>query len=104
MLRPPPRSTRSDTLLPYTTRFRSQFHITPEVIAGEADVLPANGRRMAEQCIVDIAALPSKIICRSPQIDGVPQDDRRRYEIEARGRVPLIFNCATPELPKPIKE
>src|SRR3546814_585616 len=59
---------------------------------------------MAEQCIVDIAALPSKIICRSPQIDGVPQDDRRRYEIEARGPVPLIFKCAIPYLTKPIEE
>src|SRR3546814_11488155 len=59
---------------------------------------------MAEQCIVDIAALPSKIICRSPQIDGVPQDDRRRYEIEARGPVPLIFKCAIPYLTKPLEE
>src|SRR3546814_1424257 len=28
MIRPPPRSTRTDTLFPYTTLFRSELHLT----------------------------------------------------------------------------
>src|SRR3546814_18533038 len=32
MIRRPPRSTRTDTLFPYTTRFRSKLNITPEFI------------------------------------------------------------------------
>src|SRR3546814_17701425 len=34
MIRRPPRSTRTDTLLPYTTLFRSPFAETKELIAG----------------------------------------------------------------------
>jgi hypothetical protein len=37
---------------------------------------------MAEQSIVNVATLPPEMIGRSTQIDGVPKDDRRRYEVE----------------------
>src|SRR3546814_2035569 len=33
MIRRPPRSTRTDTLFPYTTRFRSRYSIPPEKVA-----------------------------------------------------------------------
>src|SRR3546814_19210952 len=36
MIRRPPRSTRTDTLFPYTTLFRSTDAICPEVIADKA--------------------------------------------------------------------
>src|SRR3546814_19267839 len=36
MIRRPPRSTRTDTLFPYTTRFRSAESITPYENAGSA--------------------------------------------------------------------
>src|SRR3546814_17701256 len=45
MIRPPPRSTRTDTLFPYTTRFRSQSrrgHPPPAAVGG---VLEDGGRR-----------------------------------------------------------
>src|SRR3546814_9713044 len=34
MIRRPPRSTRTDTLFPYTTLFRSQAHLPAAVLAG----------------------------------------------------------------------
>src|SRR3546814_10975053 len=50
MIRPPPRSTRTDTLLPYTTRFRA---------IGRAAVGPECGRRAARAGAVepDVAAI-----------------------------------------------
>src|SRR3546814_2634800 len=41
MIRRPPRSTRTDTLFPYTTLFRSLEHAV-EIPAGGADVLAAD--------------------------------------------------------------
>src|SRR3546814_16353681 len=37
MIRRPPRSTRTDTLFPYTTLFRSQFGVSPQLAAHYAD-------------------------------------------------------------------
>src|SRR3546814_7046626 len=44
MLRPPPRSTRTDTLFPYTTLFRS--HLGPAGIPALASVQPGGAERM----------------------------------------------------------
>src|SRR3546814_611358 len=47
MIRRPPRSTRTDTLFPYTTLFRSPLfvrHLTPKEIA-EADAVPLGDLR-----------------------------------------------------------
>src|SRR3546814_20429339 len=38
MIRRPPRSTRTDTLFPYTTRFRSIFHVAATLPEGEAAI------------------------------------------------------------------
>src|SRR3546814_2166234 len=40
MIRRPPRTTRTDTLFPYTTLFRSHVHPAPE--ADQADTLPGH--------------------------------------------------------------
>src|SRR3546814_8654924 len=37
MIRRPPRSTRTDTLLPYTTRFRSALRCREQPVAAEGD-------------------------------------------------------------------
>src|SRR3546814_7688442 len=56
MIRRPPRSTRTDTLFPYTTLFRSDgeivFDMDPEVVAPTA-----GGTRMVEDVTVDELAL-----------------------------------------------
>lgn len=59
---------------------------------------------MAEEFIVDDAALLPKMIGRPPEIDGVPKDDCRRHEIEPRRPVPLIFKCPIPQFAKPVEE
>src|SRR3546814_17799668 len=46
MIRRPPRSTRTDTLLPYTTLFRSLFKTTPEPTSA------AQGRKSAGRLAV----------------------------------------------------
>src|SRR3546814_4217209 len=48
MIRRPPRSTRTDTLFPYTTLFRSHHHreLPPERALGEPVQLVAEARQM----------------------------------------------------------
>src|SRR3546814_19895844 len=48
MIRRPPRSTRTDTLFPYTTLFRSADREILEAALHEADHLVAPGRRQDE--------------------------------------------------------
>src|SRR3546814_1905994 len=52
MIRRPPRSTRTDTLFPYTTRFRSRLFLSPRAPIGYALVMensenPATGEGVA---------------------------------------------------------
>src|SRR3546814_9780888 len=42
MIRRPPRSTRTDTLFPYTTLFRSQFGIQAVIASSFAEIFHAN--------------------------------------------------------------
>src|SRR3546814_16826826 len=55
MIRRPPRSTRTDTLFPYTTLFRSEVYSLTMTLLGEDK---ANARRIAES---DIAILSSDL-------------------------------------------
>src|SRR3546814_4715511 len=43
MIRRPPRSTRTDTLFPYTTLFRSPSHLLPRGIPGKQEARPLQG-------------------------------------------------------------
>src|SRR3546814_6389185 len=55
MIRRPPRSTRTDTLFPYTTLFRSLRVIAADQIAGlDADAAGAATDRRADQRIAEI--------------------------------------------------
>src|SRR3546814_9346597 len=48
MIRRPPRSTRTDTLFPYTTLFRSDFEASPFIVNDQFnDWLPRNVKRIA---------------------------------------------------------
>src|SRR3546814_14157484 len=61
MIRRPPRSTRTDTLFPYTTLFRSHLAIVledqPVVRKGE-DVRPFDHKRLFEAIFVTVLRLP----------------------------------------------
>src|SRR3546814_9860310 len=50
MIRPPPRSTRTDTLFPYTTLFRSfriVFWLTPHFLSGNLEIFRVAKDRMS---------------------------------------------------------
>src|SRR3546814_16008081 len=71
MLRRPPRTTRTDTLVPYTTLFRSQGHWHLEALRGS---VPPNAQRMLLQPDVDIRGetshdLPTTIAARDVWVD-----------------------------------
>ena len=56
--------------------------IAPDVIAGEADVLPAERCDVTEQVLVDGPALPPKLAIGGLQISPIPEDDGRDQQIE----------------------
>src|SRR3546814_6133434 len=70
MIRPPPRSTRTDTLFPYTTLFRSQGRPT------------GGGRRHCQHLYAGCRAAYRKIIGRAGS--GRPGACRHRYDEKAR--------------------
>src|SRR3546814_18465916 len=59
MIRRPPRSTRTDTLFPYTTLFRSLGHAPSALIIADhrAIALAAHGLKAGHQCAAQLAAL-----------------------------------------------
>lgn len=58
---------------------------------------------MAEQRIVDDAALLPEVIGGAAEVDGGPEDDRNRHEIETRCPVALILKCAVPQFAKTLR-
>src|SRR3546814_4376220 len=76
MIRRPPRSTRTDTLVPYTTRFRSQEHhlgaagqrlldgrggLVEEMVVGRHD---DHGHAVVDQCDRPVLHFPRRIALR----------------------------------------
>src|SRR3546814_5278504 len=76
MIRRPPRSTRTDTLFPYTTLFRSPCAARPAVPAAQGDVL----RRLAGTAQICAVAHPRLVPSRGAPADhpGVRRVARRR--------------------------
>src|SRR3546814_20847689 len=95
MIRRPPRSTRTDTLFPYTTLFRSgdagrahQHHV------GRAEVLAEAGL-LVEQELVDRMAARQR---RAQGVDEIAADPRQRALDDGRVVVaglapPMPFQC-----------
>src|SRR3546814_17045644 len=77
MIRRPPRSTRTDTLFPYTTLFRSHFHVEPVQIG---DLQFTTGRRadlmseLANALVVEIQAGYCPV---GTRLDGLLLDRQR---------------------------
>src|SRR3546814_4551532 len=75
MIRRPPRSTRTDTLFPYTTLFRSQRGADPR----------AGGARVDRQCLLDV---PARRCDAGPAGHGGGAVDPERYFGGHRRRYP----------------
>src|SRR3546814_1201467 len=88
MIRRPPRSTRTDTLFPYTTLFRSEegFRIVDQLgIIGLAD--PADARRRAALDLVEQA----RAVARLEEAVGATSEQEQLFErverlVDAAGR------------------
>src|SRR3546814_13301431 len=83
MIRPPPRSTPTDTLCPYTTRFRSRTHpMTPERVAAlEAQLSrsPARNAKDSPENIGRFRRMQAKLI---GYLDGLPATLRKYPETD----------------------
>src|SRR3546814_6792255 len=83
MIRRPPRSTRTDTLFPYTTLFRSFFLFPGSIMATHAFVCDAirtpfgrYGGALATVRADDLAAIPlTALMQRNPDVDWSRLDD-----------------------------
>ena len=69
----------------------------PEVVAGQADVVPAERRDVSQEIVGNGGARASQMVRGAPEIDGVPVDDRRGDEIEAGRAIALVFERAIGE-------
>src|SRR3546814_80461 len=93
MIRRPPRSTRTDTLFPYTTLFRSVWRQEPEAGAGGADRIAYDAGLMAAEIVHDddIARLEAgdQLLANIGQeafaVDRTIEDARRGEPIAAQG-------------------
>jgi hypothetical protein len=70
----------------------------PDVVAIEADVLPAERGNVGERLVRQRFALGAKLCNGAAEVDGVPEDDGGDREAEAGGTVALIFEGAVPDL------
>src|SRR3546814_1645120 len=75
MIRRPPRSTRTDTLLPYTTLFRSQTEMARLVVIGRLEQRPARAKRAVE---IELDAAEPQAIVVEPGGRGRPGDQFHR--------------------------
>src|SRR3546814_7815579 len=96
MIRQPPRSTRTDTLFPYTTLFRSHHR------AGDGDLgqLEGNGAGVADDAGADLDQLELQAGQR-PVRHGLGQFDAAQEGCQVVGqRVQLQPHLVVPELPR----
>src|SRR3546814_14267802 len=98
MIRRPPRSTRTDTLFPYTTLFRSQQRVDAGMIA-RAQLLLYRGGQALAVVIVDRQA-EHPCAARDRQADAPHADDAEQFPADPaaqhRARRPA-FPCAGAE-------
>src|SRR3546814_9795515 len=70
MIRQPPRSTRTDTLFPYTTLFRSY------ALAGLMDDWRGAARSLARRELAERIAIPASQLAPTPQPGPRPNDEQ----------------------------
>src|SRR3546814_8497548 len=90
MIRRPPRSTRTDTLFPYTTLFRSTF---PLPLLAERGVIVTNGNGLNAHTVADYAVMG--ILVAAKRFDEVVRiADRREWPFVAPGQAELAGSRA----------
>src|SRR3546814_2593807 len=99
MIRRPPRSTRTDTLFPYTTLFRSQAGGIRRVAAAVAVAVmhPAQQRRHRERAqlvVPELVARPGAVGSLAVQVfDPVARSEEHTSELQSLMRISYAVFC-----------
>src|SRR3546814_14795162 len=88
MKRRPPRSTRTDTLFPYTTRFRSEIGLDSQV---EYKILPLSN---PERLVVDLPGVDPVRGLELPAAAGLVKDVRTGQPVPGTTRI--VFDLLAP--------
>src|SRR3546814_19282666 len=96
MIRRPPRSTRTDTLFPYTTLFRSNFAISTNYRYEEKDGLKSIGGVFGNTGGNPRAAiLPEPVNYNEHQFDKVVSYTEKKYQFALRYHLANFSNATT---------
>src|SRR3546814_1901495 len=100
MRRRPPRSTRTDTLFPYTTLFRSSRHPT-----GEDQLTGAAGSRVPRREVVAVArvTVPSGVGRKVQLADGEERSEEHTSELQSLMRTSYAVFCLKKK-PRPTEQ
>src|SRR3546814_10467609 len=98
MIRRPPISTRTDTLFPYTTRFRSNNVINPVSFTGLLLAGSAEGAHVADY-MADLAGIAGRVQLIERPISGVEvggsidRSEEHTYELQSLMRLSYDVFC-----------
>src|SRR3546814_9333463 len=99
MIRRPPRSTRTDTLFPYTTLFRSQFGIQAVIASSFAEIFHANAMNnrlllvvLSEAQVQAIMADASQSSTAEVSID-IQRSEEHTSELQSLMRISYAVFC-----------
>src|SRR3546814_5195158 len=92
MIRRPPRSTRTDTLFPYTTLFRSVGPDLQQALAdsGLAQVLQVDAERLAVGELGVVLALQREV---GKELDDVARSEEHTSELQSLMRISYAVFC-----------
>src|SRR3546814_18956314 len=91
MIRRPPRSTRTDTLFPYTTLFRSLLQLVRDQVAARHPGTPVRaGEPLAARVKTGSAATP---------VEAAPTHSAQHNPVDAVPQMPLAQPASAPSLP-----
>src|ERR1700735_2484259 len=66
----------------YRAKAADGIAVSPDVVAGQCDVLPSERGDVGEKIIGNDAALSTQMLDDTLEVDGVPVDDRRSNEAQ----------------------
>lgn len=69
-------------------------HLTPQIVVGEADVLPAQRRDMGEQFVQHLDTASAQMPDGAVEIDRVPEGDGCGEKGQPGGTMALVLECA----------
>src|SRR3546814_7634612 len=92
MIRRPPRSTRTDTLFPYTTLFRSPDAFADGHAAGEEACWGPQGMARGQGRLGDAGSLAPAIQCRQPWLD-FQRSEEHTSELQSLMRISYAVFC-----------